>query len=283
MSVAVVTFVYNESVNLPIWRRYYAANFGERNLFVADRESTDGSTADLGAVNRLTLPHTPFDEFAKTGFINALHRSLLHYYDTVIYTDCDEIIVPGPAHVSLDAYLRASDFDYVSCVGLNVLHLLNEEDPLEPDRPILRQRRYARFFSPTCKTLISRVPIQWLPGIHSCDKPPKIDPDLYLFHTKTMDYAIAMRRQAINRATEWSEASLAQDLGAHHRYDRQRFVREAFLDPMNGIAQGQLAPFEFSAEIARIAAETRPADGFFHIPMDIAKLVAIPDELKDAF
>src|SRR5689334_11236262 len=41
MRVAALTFVFNEAVNLPIWIKYYGSNFGERNLYVVDRESTD--------------------------------------------------------------------------------------------------------------------------------------------------------------------------------------------------------------------------------------------------
>src|ERR1700730_13677411 len=51
MKAAALTFVFNESVNLPLWIKYYGSNFGEKNLFVVDRESTDGSTNNLGEVN----------------------------------------------------------------------------------------------------------------------------------------------------------------------------------------------------------------------------------------
>ena len=30
MNAAAITFVFNEGVNLPIWRRYYGSNFGEK-------------------------------------------------------------------------------------------------------------------------------------------------------------------------------------------------------------------------------------------------------------
>ena len=62
MKIAALTYVYNENVNLPIWRRYYGTNFGEENLFVVDRESDDGSTVDLGAANRIRVPRVAFDD-----------------------------------------------------------------------------------------------------------------------------------------------------------------------------------------------------------------------------
>ena len=62
MTTAVITFVYNEAVNLPIWRRYYGGIFGERNLFVIDHSSSDGSTDDLGDMNKLWLHREELDE-----------------------------------------------------------------------------------------------------------------------------------------------------------------------------------------------------------------------------
>ncbi len=79
MNVAAITFVYNESVNLPIWLRYYAANFGARNLYVVDRDSNDASTEALGETTRIRLPRDAFDDHKKTAFISSLHQALLQY------------------------------------------------------------------------------------------------------------------------------------------------------------------------------------------------------------
>jgi hypothetical protein len=98
-----------------------------------------------------------------------------------------------------------------------------------------------------------------------------------------MDYGIASSRQKINRDTQWSEASLSQNFGAHHRYDFSQFVRECFFDPINVINQGKVQPFEFSEEIARFDAGIQERDGFFWIPMNIDRWVEVPDHLRTAF
>src|SRR5580692_8702285 len=117
MSVAAFTFVYNESVNLPIWLRYYGSNFGSKNLYVIDRESTDGSTSNLGEVSRISIPRTAFDEYRRAEFISSFQNSLLQSYDTVIFTDTDEIIVPDLAMYSgLNDYISRNDFDYVTSI-----------------------------------------------------------------------------------------------------------------------------------------------------------------------
>lgn len=278
MNVAVITYVYNESVNLPIWLKHYGSNFGAHNLYVVDRESTDGSTQDIGDANRIRVPRSQFDEHRKTGLLTSLHRSLLHEFDTVIYTDCDEIIVPDPTlYSSLADYVARMSGDYVSGVGLNIHHVISREPPLDLSQPVLNQRRYGCFVSAGCKMLISRTPINWLPGFHCSDKPPRIDSDLFIMHLKYMDYGIAMARQKINRETEWSEASLKEDLGAHHRYDYDRFVREGFLDPVHTVTSAALEPFDFSEKVRELLARTVRHEGFYYIPMNITSWAQIPE------
>jgi Glycosyl transferase family 2 len=278
---AVITFTYNEAVNLPIWIRHYGANFGEANLFVADRGSEDGSLDSIGAANLLRLPRDEFDEFEKTSFMSNFHRSLLNFYDTVIITDCDELLVPDPLKFpSLRHYVEASSFDYANCIGLEILHVINAEPPIDLTKPVLSQRSFANFRSVSCKNLISRIPVTWLPGFHSCNHPPRIDPDLYMIHIKLMDYGIAMRRQQINLQTVWSQRSLDQNLGAHHRFDLKQFVHQSFLVPVDAINRNQVSPFIFDAEIADIVARTVRHEGSFYIPMNVSKIVQLPEHFR---
>lgn len=284
MNVAAITFVYNEAVNLPIWLRYYGGNFGPKNLYVIDRESSDGSTSDIGESTLIKLPHDAFDEYKKTNFVSFLHQALLQNYDAVIYTDCDEILVPNPSiYSNLRDYIERSDFEYVAAVGMNVLHMIDREDPLRLDLPILQQRQFAKFWSVLCKTLISRVPVTWLPGFHGLNRRPRIDTNLFLFHTKAMDYSIALGRQRINRETKWSERSLAADFGAHHRVENVRFVGENFFDPINALNSGLISLFDFSEQLAQFEARITEREGFFDLPVDIIKYVEIPDHLRAAF
>ena len=284
MTTAAVTFVYNELFNLPIWIRYFGDQFGRENLFVVDLGTTDGSTDDLGDVNRIAVPRDEFDEYTKTNFINFLQRGLLNYYDTVIYTDADELVVPDPEiFPDLRTYLERSSFDYVSCIGLNIVHVLNREDPLDVTKPILPQRRFAKFLSATCKPCVSRVSMNWSPGFHCSDKPPRIDPALFMFHTKWMDYNLAMQRQKVSREAAYSRRTVEQGMRAHSRYNHDRFVREGFFEPINEMLQRGVATFDFSAEIDAINAGAALASGVHFIPMNISKIVEIPERFKAVF
>jgi hypothetical protein len=284
MKIAALTFVYNEHVNLPIWRRYYGQQLGEKNLFIIDRESDDGSTTNLGEANRIVVPRDPFDDVKKVTCMSSFQSGLLAYYDAVICGDCDEIVVPDPSKYSgLVDYVARMERLYATCVGIDVLHIITEEPPLDTTRPILAQRRFGRFRSVGCKTLLSRVPILWAPGLHSSNKPPKIDQDLVNFHLKVMDYQTATLRQKINQDTEWSAESLAKNLGAHHRYDLGRFVRQAFLETATAIAQQKVGPFEFEADIAEYMSHIEERGGIYYTPNNMARLVEIPSSFSEVF
>ena len=284
MKTAVITFTYNENINLPIWIRYYGRNFRAHNLFVADRGSNDGSVEDLASVNVIRLPRNEFDEHHKTDFISSFHRSLLNFYETVIITDCDELIVPDPdLFPNLKEYVEQLQFDYVNCVGIDILHIIDREIPLDLKEPILSQRSFGRFHSPECKPLIAKVPMNWLPGFHSSNKPPNFDQRLFLFHTKLMDYNIAMARQQINRGTVWSERSLSFNFGAHHRFDHAKFVRNGFLAPMDIVNRGDVGEFSFEKELELLVSGTVEQGGFYHIPLKEphAKIVGLPERFRD--
>jgi hypothetical protein len=282
--VAVITFVFNEAVNLPIWRRYYGDLFGEQNLFVVDRESSDGSTENVNPVNLIRIPRDEFDDIKKAKFVSSLQNALLQYYKFVIYTDCDEIIVPDPAcYKNLLDYTEKLDADYATCIALNLLHLITIEEPLKLNEPILKQRRFVRYRSAGNKTLISRIPFNWLAGHHCADVRPQVDKNLFLIHTKAMDYSMAVGRQRINQETSWSDIAVQSNHGAHHRYGLERFVREHFLDPINMMNQDQFTPFEFDQEARKFDSEIQEKNGVFWIPMNHSKFTELPDRFRSVF
>ncbi len=271
MSFAAITYVFNETVNLPIWVNYYGKLFGYENLFVVDRYSNDGSTDNLGAVNVIKVPRRPFDEHEKTDFMSAFHASLTSFYDAVIITDCD-----------LNDYIAKLDGDYVNAIGIDVTHMITEEPPIDLLKPILSQRRYGLFSSPECKHLLSRIPLKWLPGFHASNMPPRFDPNLFIFHLKFMDYGAAANRQKINLETKWSEDSLKKNYGFHHRHGMKQFVRDGFFGPINLLERDKTAEFTFFDEIRTMLERTvKDPDGNFRPPMDVAKkVVVIPERFS---
>jgi hypothetical protein len=184
---------------------------------------------------------------------------------------------------NLADYISKTEFDYVTAIGLNVCHAIHREDPIDLTRPLMAQRRYARYFSAECKTLVSRVPIIWLPGFHCANRPPKIDQDLFIFHIKLIDFYESLRRQRINRETEWSKDSLDHHHGGHHRWEIERFVKESFFDTVDILNRGLISDFNFAADVEKIYSGLVEKDGYHYIPMGHQKLVEIPERLRSAF
>lgn len=197
--VAALTMVYNERDLLPIWLRYYGNQVGQQNCFVLDHGSDDGSTDMLGAANRIRVPRSEFDEFKRAASISALCESLLQWYDFVVYTDVDEILVPDPGIAStLLNYCTADRFDVTTAIGLNLIHRVPSEPRLDLARPIMQQRSVAMPIASMCKPSLVRRPVKWAIGFHSYDGPVKFD-GLYLFHLAYADKDTALRRQEKRR------------------------------------------------------------------------------------
>jgi hypothetical protein len=261
---AVVTMVYNERINLPIWIRHYTSHCPGATLFVIDHGSDDGSTNDLLGVTVIPFPHTPFDDQTRIEIVSDFQHALLRLYDVVIYTDCDEMVVADPRiHASLSGFLAAVGSDVISPVGLNLHHLLGSEAPIDLRSPILGQRRYVRFASSMCKPSIARVPLLWVPGFHWCDHLPDYRSDLFQFHLRWMDLDTSLARLRITRSMAWSERALRHDWAPRQRQSDQQRIVEEFEEPAERVrAEGALA-FTFEAEMQRLLQSLHTRDGHY--------------------
>jgi hypothetical protein len=268
MRLAAVTMVYNEAEYLPVWLRHYAAAVGAAHCHIVDHGSTDGSTDNLGAANRLRLPRSPHDDARRARFISTYCAALLTWYDAIIHTDVDELVVPDPRRfASLPACAEAAP-EVASAIGFNLLHLPAEEPPLDFSHPIGPQRHWAWFTSAMCKPVLIRRPVTWSPGFHSADAPLAFH-NLYLIHLRYADRATAFARLARTRAMPWATL----DAGAHQRVTDADFT--AMLDRLERMpkrdgdafnpTQPPLAPLlnSLADHAAQRAHET------FRIPLDL--------------
>jgi hypothetical protein len=272
--VAVVTMAYNEHVNLPIWRDYYRRELPQGELFVVDHGSDDGSTIGLEGASRIPLPRRQMDEMQRARFVGLLQASLLQYYDFVIYTDCDELIVVDPAlSLTLEAYLGSCGYDYASPIGLNIQHIIDAEPDLQDGKPILSQRRICYFHSDMCKPLISRVRLKWEAGFHRSNMPLVIDRRLFLFHTKCADRKRGVARQKILQRVKWSRSAIEARHGGHHRLDDPGFLEEFFVGPTKRFHREGAKPFTFEDELRRVL---EPGSGTF-----IGPFVEIPGRFAE--
>ena len=284
MRIACFTMVHNEAVFLPIWARYYAGALGAENLTVLDHGSNDGSLSCLPpGVGVVTLPRADFDEHPRTAAVNAFKTTLQQYYDVVIYTDCDELIVPDPAVYpgGLRQYCETCP-PLVAPVGLNLFHALDREGPIDFDRPILRQRRFCRFVSTMCKPLITKQPVTWSPGFHFADQPCQIARNVYLFHIKTMDRELALTRLAYTRSMSWSELNVTRGLGRHQRFSDEEFTGEFFHEATSKLCGDDDLRFSFGEDVARLLSSLKPGKPYSY-PHFYGNVAKRPKRFRDCF
>jgi len=279
MQICVITNVYNETRNFPLWHQYYSGQFGKEHLFVLDHGADDGSTSAIKPANYLRLPRTkPYNESARFRLINNLVNDLLSYYDWLIYTDCDEILVADPGtHADLRQYLARASKPVCYAIGLNLRHLVSQEPALRAGEKILQQRSLVQFVGPMCKPLITRQPIKWQQGFHGADAEPAFD-DLYLLHLRYANLDWTLERLRVTRTLVYSDRTVP-------RYEQSDddIIRTQF-QPIEAFAIDEA--FDLSPELAEQTARYRrtSSDIYAAGPAYFGKrLHRLPTRFRDLF
>jgi hypothetical protein len=279
LRIAIVTMLYNERVNLPIWIRHCKAQCPDATLLVIDHGSTDASTQGLRGVNVVTLPRSPCDNEVRVGFMADFQPALLRFYDLFIYTDCDEMLVADPRiHASLQTFLASVPSEVIAPTGLHMLHVPELEPKLDLGAPILGQRRFVEFGAGMCKPTIARLPLRWHPGFHCSDRMPDYRTDLYQFHLATMDMDVSLARLRLTRdEMSWSENSLAKGQGYHKRASDELHLMHSFHRPAAHIKQHGAADFSFESDLERLTASIRLQGGFYLPAYFRGTIAAVPE------
>jgi hypothetical protein len=282
IKVAALTMIYNEPEYLPLWLRYYGQQLGAANCFVIDHGSDDDLTRWVGCENIFRLPRTPQDEVKRVQSMSCVAEMLLNYYDAVIYIDVDEFIVAKPTkYKSLLHFCQETTEAVVAVVGLNLHHLLGEEDDLDLSRPVLKQRRWVRFVAPMCKPSIVKVPIKWGRGFHSSNKPSVFE-DVYMFHLRYFDLKIGLDR--LRRTRTLARATAADIVAASH----QRVQDDEFRSMMLAVSKMNKldsVSFATSAEpLASLLPKVITLDSRgINLEVRGNELWRVPDEFSQAF
>ncbi len=94
--VAVVTAVERTAPSLPIWLRHYAGQVGAEHCYVIDHGADNGGTAAFDGCTILRLPATGRDPGNRVQFNALFCASMTHWYDRVIFTEVDELLLADP-------------------------------------------------------------------------------------------------------------------------------------------------------------------------------------------
>ncbi len=238
LKLAALTMAYNETALLPIWARHYARQAGPDHCYVVDHGSTEPISVPPG-VNVVRLPRSAHDDVRRARFISKLLCGLLEYYDWVIYTDVDELVLADPERYSnLQQFCAHAKHRTINAIGFDVQHVPLLEAPLNLDQPVGQQRGWVRFTSAMCKPVLTCQPLDWTAGFHGSNQEPAFS-DVCLFHLHWADRDIGLNRLAKTRVMPWSDDAS----GCHQRIDDTAWA--ALFDGMARLPRS--GPVQFNA------------------------------------
>ena len=105
----------------------------------------------------------------------------------------------------------------MNCHGFELIHMREQEPPIDLGRPVLRQRRF--WFRNTLydKPALATVPMEWEPGFHwTTDHVNNFDPDLFMIHLHRVDYEICLARHRLRRNRRWRKRDVELAWAAHN-------------------------------------------------------------------
>lgn len=210
--IAAITMARNDEFFLNRWISYYGAQFGEENLYIYLDGMDQKIPSGAGRSNIKKMPHR--EQAVQRGdktrilMLSELARKLFaDGYDIVIGCDCDEFLIVDPAlNVTLAEYLSDKKIGTtLSGLGMDVGMDLNSEKPLNPDMPMLAQRKYALMSTRYTKPVVLGRPATWGSGFHSVKGHNfHIDKNLYLLHFGGVDLDM-LKNKIGDRNPSWAK------------------------------------------------------------------------------
>lgn len=224
---AVITMTHNGGVFMRLWLNYYRKYFDDKDIYIIDHGSDDGSITD-DIKKRHNIVHVPFHGYATGDFITQ-HVQFLHNklqqtgkYKYIIVGDIDEIVVADPLYFKdIVDYLGKAKDDHITVDTRSPIHMRGEP-PIDLDKPILGQRRFWISEENVEKPCINKKTPFWTIGFHWQYDPemdylaqdyhhwPKSrynqkllpknpDPRIFLVHIERIDFQILEDKRQANK------------------------------------------------------------------------------------
>ncbi|MCG6885285.1 MAG: glycosyltransferase family 2 protein [Silicimonas sp.] len=259
--------------------RKFVRNQGDLVL-ILDGQSDELDEAVRGcSVIRLSLSadqRSDFDRFRML-FINRQINALLRVYKYVVHTDADEMIVLHPDRGDdLVAYLDARAHTGIALSPVGVELLFSDDDPpLDPDLPLLRQRQFGFLSEAYCKPCIIHREIGR--GHMHMIRNDKwtIDKNLFLFHGKYADQEIFNSRLEDRHNTK--EAHISKRHAAWDRNVARRWLNRA----TRRFMAAQEEPLTPEAVAPRIAEFERSRSETGKFSFEAVGRFRVPDEMRE--
>jgi hypothetical protein len=209
-AMAAVTMVGSDHFFLKRWVDYYGEHMGREHLYILSHGGDPEHKKIAEGCNIIYLPLDParfcFNQ-RRWQMMSMFTTGFTRYYNWVLTGDVDEIVAVDPAvSDNLVEYLCRFDADarprVISPLAIEMVHNpALETEEITGDRNILDVRKIYRLNANYNKPCITRNKIVFAPGGHFADEARKfLDPDLYLFHLRFIDYKMTEERLQLRKS-----------------------------------------------------------------------------------
>jgi len=207
--IAIFTIIQDGGEFLKIWYKHYTNYVSINDIYIIDCESKDGVSQSLNCnlieVEGYQITNVP----PLNRCINNFKNDLLKNYDTVIFSDYDEILYHPKG---FEYIINNIQGDYYTARGYEIVQNRNkDEKPIDFNKNILEQRNYWCRDAAYDKSLILKKPVHWAMGNHTVNmtRPvngkdtifhlkPNRTGDLYLLHLHKVDYDYCYQKNLRN-------------------------------------------------------------------------------------
>lgn len=208
--VCVITYANSSEAWFPYFYDHYYRRLDIKDIFVITTDSFGFEDFDLKGLFK--LDDFSFDDRARarlaSGIINGLHA----YYEWVLACDVDEIITGNIDPEKFIWILKNSALGCIRTLGIDVIATKNDLN-FDMSRAVSDQRTFGLLNPSLSKPHLSKMPIEYSPGFHSCNIKPhlwKDGPRLLTLHLKWACPAIRAQLLGVIERVEYSNKSIAE-------------------------------------------------------------------------
>ena len=203
--LAALTMVHEEDFFLERWVKYWRQFLPDDAIYILNHGNNSDVARIAAGCNVISLPYDRLKKSVnqRRWQILSLHASALtHFYHWVACNDVDELVVLDPAiSTDLVGYLMEISARKVvppalNCFAIEMVHnVASEKEALQSGAPLLGPRRCYRLNSNYAKPCLISCPTEFKAGGHGANHAQvTVDPHLYNFHLRFIDYDYGMAR-----------------------------------------------------------------------------------------
>ena len=210
---AVFTLQHNEYFYLPIWVRWYGSDFAPEDMYILAHNSSPEmlemlKQAEKDGINVEYLnTEVIFDHDWLNQQVHRKQRELLEKYKWVLFTDCDELIIPTDK--TLSEFIDEATEPAYRCDGFE-----------------LQDRDFMYRSIGFCKTSLSSIPLTYTHGYHQSVPQFPICDKLRMYHIHKIDWDRSWERNQRISQEKWDAFAVQQGLGTHNRISGEQDYRD---------------------------------------------------------